>query len=228
MSVDDQLYSAILFNEMLKVRQLLKRGADPNYIKVDGTNPTLLHVAIWSGIEMVNLLLEEGADPLQTNRFGERPFHSALQDPTYSEMADRLRDLEPAEFHNAHENAKLARRFSAPESLIKHLSGEQLELGKTDDDEPLVRLLPLDDIYVFNFHNREYLVLSCTILEQEHGDFYFCGPIVWCAERLAVCGIDAEHETTCVVSDWDTFVSDTYSVVCAATYEDEEEEEEWP
>jgi hypothetical protein len=221
MSAEDELYSSVVFNDMSTARRLLEGGADPNYIKSDGANPTLLHMAIWSGIEMVDLFLHHGADPLQANTYGERPFHTALQDEKYADIASRLREFEPAKFHDLSENEKLAKRFNAPESLILRLSGDDLSLGQTDNGTPLVRLLPLADVYVFKFLEREYLVLSCTILEQEHGDFYFCGPIVWCGTQRKVCGIDAEHDTTCVVSDWDTFVSDTCSVVCTATYDDD-------
>ncbi len=104
MSVEEELYRAILFKETPKVSQLLERGADPNYVKADGASPTLLHVAIWSGIEMVNLLLKHGADPLMANRFGERPFHTALQSEKCSEIARRLREFEQSKIHNAGEN----------------------------------------------------------------------------------------------------------------------------
>ena len=221
MSKEEELYTAVLFKELPKVRQLLDGGADPNYVKTGGSNSTLLHTAVWSGIEMVDLLLQHGADPLKTNLFGERAFHTALQYEKYSDIARRLRELEPPQAHDPVENEALARRFGAPEALISRLSGEDLTLGQKDDGTPLVRLLPLQDIYIFHFLGSEYVALSSTILEQEYSAFYFCGPIVWCGTRRRVCGIDAEHDTTCVVSDWETFVSDTYAVISAASYDDE-------
>lgn len=214
-NADDELHRSVVFDEISEARRLLEDGANPNYV---GSEQTLLHSAIWTGIEMVDLLLQYGADPLLTNQFGERAFHKALQKENCADIANRLREFEPAGFHDEMENEKLARRFGAPESLIQRLSGYDLDLGHTDDETTLIRLLPLSDIYVFRFLKMEYLVLSCTILEQDFTRFYFSGPIVWCGKELKVCGIDVEHDTTCVVSDWDRFVSDTYSVVCDADY----------
>ena len=154
-----------------------------------------------------------------TNQFGERAFQAALYDQKSSAIADRLREFEPLASHDEAENTKLALRFGAPESLIERLSGDDLSVGqKADDGTTLIRLLPLSDIYVFRFLQKDYLVLSCTVLEQEFTQFYFSGPIVWCRDERRVCGTDIEHDTTCIVGDWDTFLSDTYAAVCAADY----------
>ena len=221
-NADYELYTAILLGELGKARELLADGANPNYIHPDGANWPLLQIGIWTGMEAVDLLLEHGADPMLTNQFGERAFQAALYDQKSSAIADRLREFEPLASHDEAENIKLAQRFGTPASLIKRLCGDDLSIGqKADDGTTLIHLLPMSDIYVFRFLEKDYPVLSCTVLEQVFTQFYFSGPIVWCRDERKVCGTDIEHSTTCIVSEWDRFVSDTYATVCEADYSEE-------
>ena len=56
------LHSAALVGYAERVKELLKKGADPNTQAKDGETP--LHIAASMGhVDIVKLLLEHGADP---------------------------------------------------------------------------------------------------------------------------------------------------------------------
>jgi len=56
------LHSAALDGDAERVRELLKKGADPNVRDEYGNTP--LHIAARDGrVDVVRLLLERGADP---------------------------------------------------------------------------------------------------------------------------------------------------------------------
>jgi hypothetical protein len=70
------LHSAAYDGDVKRVKELLKKGADPNTQSEDGDTP--LHVAASKGhFDVVKLLLEHGADPNIQDEYGLTPLHDA-------------------------------------------------------------------------------------------------------------------------------------------------------
>jgi len=70
------LHSAASAGDAERVRELLKKGADPNVRDEYGNTP--LHVAAYEGhVDVVRLLLEHGADPTVKNKDGDTPLDLA-------------------------------------------------------------------------------------------------------------------------------------------------------
>ncbi|MDT7870811.1 MAG: ankyrin repeat domain-containing protein, partial [Thermoproteus sp.] len=70
------LHSAAFVGDAERVRELLKKGADPNVRDESGDTP--LHKAADEGrVDVVRLLLERGADPNVKNENGDTPLHWA-------------------------------------------------------------------------------------------------------------------------------------------------------
>jgi ankyrin repeat protein len=70
------LHSAASAGDAERVRELLKKGADPNAKNEYGNTP--LHEAASRGhVDVVRLLLEHGADPNIQNNIGWTPLHLA-------------------------------------------------------------------------------------------------------------------------------------------------------
>jgi ankyrin repeat protein len=66
------LHKAAFAGDVERVKELLKKGADPNTKDKKGRTP--LHAAAYKGhVEVVKLLLEHGADPnIKINTAGRR------------------------------------------------------------------------------------------------------------------------------------------------------------
>ncbi|PVU72509.1 hypothetical protein DDW10_04100 [Sulfolobales archaeon SCGC AB-777_J03] len=73
---DDELLSAALHGDLIKVRTALENGANPNAIDSYGSTP-LHYVARIGRVEIVKILLEHGANPNAKDNDGRTPLHYA-------------------------------------------------------------------------------------------------------------------------------------------------------
>jgi ankyrin repeat protein len=73
---DDELLSAALHGDLIKVRTALENGANPNAIDSYGSTP-LHYAASWIDAGVVKILLEHGADPWIADNGGHIPLDYA-------------------------------------------------------------------------------------------------------------------------------------------------------
>ncbi len=70
------LHDAAYYGDLERVKELLKKGADPNIKNYEGWTP--LHIAASKGhVDIARLLLEHGADPDAEDNYGFTPLHTA-------------------------------------------------------------------------------------------------------------------------------------------------------
>jgi len=79
---EDRLFPAVWNNDSNKVASLLKTGADPNVRSIMLTRTTPLIDAVRFGnLDVVQLLLNEGADPNKADRWEHAALYYALTSP---------------------------------------------------------------------------------------------------------------------------------------------------
>lgn len=196
------LDSAVFAGNLDFVELALKKGANPNRKKSldqGGTGGTPLHSAALRGnLAMVRLLVQHGADSTLTDVHGLRPYHYVLSEEK-RELAEYFRTIEPKKLHDPQVKRKLAARYRAPAALVTAMeTGERRISAK--DGRAVMDLLAIEDLYEFRWMGGRYLMLSRVV----HDDFY-CGELVWCKRRRAVCVIDIEHEELFRLGSWEDF-----------------------
>jgi ankyrin repeat protein len=73
------LHDVTYYGDLERVKELLKKGADPNIKNYDGWTP--LHIAASKGhVDVVRLLLEHGADPNAQDKYANTPLHWAASE----------------------------------------------------------------------------------------------------------------------------------------------------
>ena len=80
------LESAILAGEIKEVRRSLESGTDPNQPISDERGGYPLHFAVNSSIEMMQLLIEHGADVNAKDQNGKTPLHITAVIPSIEKM----------------------------------------------------------------------------------------------------------------------------------------------
>lgn len=78
-------------------------------------------------LTMVKTLIERGADVTLAEKDGERAYTIAVASKN-TEMADLLKSLEPADFHDLHNKLHTLRSYKLPAALTSFLSGENLRV----------------------------------------------------------------------------------------------------
>lgn len=86
-ALDARLDEAVAQNDIERVRQALREGADPN---ARGVDCPLHRAAKWAGPEVALALLEAGARVDELSGLGRRPLHDALENPLASPKLIRL------------------------------------------------------------------------------------------------------------------------------------------
>jgi ankyrin repeat protein len=69
------LHKAAFDGNAERVKELLKKGADPNTKDKKGRTPLHWAAPYKGHVEVVKLLLEHGADPNIKNKYGRTPLH---------------------------------------------------------------------------------------------------------------------------------------------------------
>lgn len=188
------LRQAVSDHDLKTLKYLLDHGVDINYNRPDMVYPyqaTPLTVAARMGnMNMVQFLVERGADVTIAEKDGDRPYTIAVANK-HIEMAEYLKSLEPADFHSA-ENKKLAlKKYKLPMELVGFLSGDtlRLELAQNDYEIRYIDFLTWIDTVEMKVGRQKLLRLSADI------DNYSDLQLVWNPKSKRVGCYDVEHQT---------------------------------
>ncbi|AWB44914.1 hypothetical protein DCC85_12250 [Paenibacillus sp. CAA11] len=182
-------------HDLRTLTYLLDQGADINYNKPDRVYPyqaTPLTVAARMGnMAMVKFLIEHGADVTLAEKDGERPYTIAVSNKDKA-MADYLKALEPADFHNVENKKYELKKFNLTDELVSFLTGDKLrlELAQNEYEIRYIDFFTLTDTIQMKIGKQKLLRLSADI------DNYSDLQLVWNPKKKGIIGCyDVEHQT---------------------------------
>ncbi|GKU77225.1 ankyrin repeat domain-containing protein [Paenibacillus sp. L3-i20] len=188
------LRQAVSDHDYKTLTYLLEHGVDINYNKPDMVYPhqaTPLTVAARIGnLAMVKLLIERGADVTLAEKDGERPYTIAISNKN-TVLADYLKSLEPAEFHDMENKKYELKKYKLTDELVNFLSGDKLRLELTKNDYAIdyIDFFTLTDTIEMKVDRQKLLRLSADI------DNYSDLQLVWNPKKKGLVGCyDVEHQ----------------------------------
>lgn len=187
------------------VTYLLDQGVDINDQKPDMVypyEPTPLTVATRMGhLAMVKYLVERGADISLKEKDGERAYTIAVSVKNL-ELAQYLKELEPAEFHQVENKKDALKKYKLPKELLHFLTGNQLhlKLAVNNYDIQYIDFFKLTDTIEMKIGRQKMLRLSATI------DHYSDLQLVWNPKGKVGC-YDLEHEVYADLSSFTEFLA---------------------
>jgi ankyrin repeat protein len=185
----------------------VNHGVDMNYNKPCQVFPLcdtpLCAAAYHADLEMCKYLVEHGADVTLGDKFGNRPYITALERGDV-EMAEYFKSLEPADFHNLQNKLLELKPYKLPKSLLDFLQGDNLRLDFGSRDNfgcAYMDFFSLTDTIPMKVKRQKLLRLS---REVDNFESY----IVWNPKTKRIAGYDVEHEVFCDIAPFDTFMQD--------------------
>lgn len=182
-------------HDLKTLKYLLNQGVDINYNQPDMVYPyqaTPLTVAARMGnMGMVKFLIEHGADVTKAEKDGDRPYTIAVSNKD-TVMADYLKSLEPAEFHDAANKKNELKKYKLSDELVCFLTGDQLrlELAQNEYEIGYIDFFTLNDTIEMKVGRQKLLRLSADI------DNYSDLQLVWNPKNKGLIGCyDVEHQT---------------------------------
>ncbi|MEK5182625.1 ankyrin repeat domain-containing protein [Paenibacillus odorifer] len=189
------LRKAVSDHDLKTVTYLLDHGVDINYNKSDMVYPyqaTPLTVATRMGNQaMVQFLIERGADVTLAEKDGDRPYTIAVSNKNTA-LADYLKSLEPAEFHDIENKKFELRKYKLSDELVSFLTGKNLRLELTQNEYEIryIDFFTLTDTIEMKIGRQKLLRLSADI------DNYSDLLLMWNPKKKGLIGCyDVEHQT---------------------------------
>ncbi|MEK4263266.1 ankyrin repeat domain-containing protein [Paenibacillus odorifer] len=189
------LRKAVSDHDLKTVTYLLDHGVDINYNKSDMVYPyqaTPLTVATRIGNQaMVQFLIERGADVTLAEKDGDRPYTIAVSNKNTA-LADYLKSLEPAEFHDIENKKFELRKYKLSDELVSFLTGKNLRLELTQNEYEIryIDFFTLTDTIEMKIGRQKLLRLSADI------DNYSDLLLMWNPKKKGLIGCyDVEHQT---------------------------------
>lgn len=189
------LRQAVSDHDFKTLTYLLDQGVDINYNQPDMVYPyraTPLTVAAHMGsMAMVKFLIEHGADVTLAEKDGDRPYTIAVSNKD-AVMADYLKSLEPADFHNVENKKNELRKYKLTDELICFLMGDnlRLELAQNEYEIGYIDFFTLTDTIEMKVGRQKLLRLSADI------DNYSDLLLLWNPKNKGRIGCyDVEHQT---------------------------------
>lgn len=162
------LRKAVSDHDLKTVAYLLDHGVDINYNNSDMVYPyqaTPLTVATRMGNQaMVQYLIERGADVTLAEKDGDRPYTIAVSNKNTA-LADFLKSLEPAEFHDIENKKFELRKYKLSDELVSFLTGTKLRLELTQNEYEIryIDFFTLTDTIEIKIGRQKLLRLSADI-----------------------------------------------------------------
>lgn len=182
-------------DDLKTVTYLLDHGVDINYNKSDMVYPyqaTPLTVATrMDNQAMVQFLIERGADVTLAEKDGDRPYTIAVSNKNTA-LADYLKSLEPAEFHDIENKKFELRKYKLSDELVSFLTGKNLRLELTQNEYEIryIDFFTLTDTIEMKIGRQKLLRLSADI------DNYSDLLLMWNPKKKGLIGCyDVEHQT---------------------------------
>lgn len=188
------LRQAVSDHDYKTLAYLLDQGADINSNKADMVYPyraTPLTVAARMGaVEMVKFLVERGADVTIAEKDGERAYTIAVSNK-HAELADYLKSLEPAEFHNEANKSLALKKYKLSGELEAFLKGDELRLELAPNEYGIryIDFFAWIDTIEMKVGRQKLLRLSADI------DNYSAPQLVWNPKKKLLGCYDMEHGT---------------------------------
>ncbi|GIP51162.1 ankyrin repeat domain-containing protein [Paenibacillus vini] len=190
----DVLRQAVSDHDLKTLTYLLDQGVDINYNQPDMVYPyraTPLTVAARMGsMAMVKFLIEHGADVTLAEKDGDRPYTIAVSNKD-TVMADYLKSLEPAEFHNLENKKYELKKYKLTDELVRFLTGDRLrlELAQNEYEIGYIDFFALTDTIEMKVGRQKLLRLSADI------DNYSDLLLLWNPKNKGRIGCyDVEHQ----------------------------------
>ena len=192
-------------NRML-AEYLLRNGADINYHKPDMIYPyastPVTEAARHDDFPMVQWLIEQGADITIPDKYGDRPYTVAVQNKN-QKMASYLKALEPEDWHNEQEKARLLMPYKLPAKMVEYLKTGPLRLEFPEWE--LVKwaeLYPYMDVQEVKWKRKK--LLSLMVGMDNYSDYL----LLWNPRDKMLWYLDIEHEEFHPLARWEAFITD--------------------
>ena len=200
------LRQAVSDHDFKTITYLLDQGVDINYNKADMVYPyqaTPLTVAARIGnLSMVKFLVERGADVTLAEKDGERPYTIAVSNKDKA-LADFLKALEPAEFHQLENKKHELKKYKLTDELVSFLNSDKLrlELAKNEYEIGYIDFFTFTDTIEMKAGKQKLLRISANI------DNYSHLQLVWNPKKKGLIGCyDMEHETYADLCSFEEFL----------------------
>lgn len=201
------LREAVSDHDYKTLDYLLDHGADINYNQPDMVYPyqaTPLTVAVrYGNLAMVKYLIERGADVTIAEKDGERAYTIAVSEK-HTALADYLKSLEPAEFHDMENKKYQLKKYKLSEELVKFLTGDQLQLELAPNEYEIesIHFFSLIDTIEMKIGRQKLLRLSANI--DNYSDLH----LVWNPKKKGQIGCyDTEHQTYADLCSYSDFIA---------------------
>lgn len=188
------LRTAVSDHDRKTIEYLLDHGVDINYNESDMVYPyqaTPLTVAARMGnLAMVKYLIERGANVTLAEKDGERPYTIAVSNK-HTEMADYIKSLEPAEFHDVANKKYELQKYKLSDELVGFLTGDKLRLELAPNEYAIAHIdfFALTDTIETKIGRQKLLRISTDI------DNYSHLQLMWNPKQKGLIGCyDVEHK----------------------------------
>ncbi|WOE73831.1 ankyrin repeat domain-containing protein [Alterisphingorhabdus coralli] len=210
------LRQAVFGGQTAAVKLLLQHGADPNFYTADMVfpyNPSPLAEAVEKGqMAVVDLLLAHGADATKADGYGKRPWQRAHKEG-HQELAEKLRLLEPDEWHDERWLRQRLEQLGVPEELLQIMASDDRKLMLPDCKEVgYIMFNSLADASIIE--NSEYFpgktLVDLLFDIDGHEELVM---ILWYPKRKCLAYYDVDHDHFNTLGSAETFLKSPGKVI---------------
>jgi len=187
------LRQAVSSKQLPAIEIFLANDVNPNFCEPDMVYPynsTPVHVAANNNdLDILKLLVENGADVTIKDKYGERPFSCAVKNKN-EEMMAFIKSLEPEQWHNEEQKLVDLKKYKIPAKLLAIIRSEnrRIEFPQNDNVKYIV-FNTLLELKVVHWNKRKFVDLLSDV-----DNYWNEGFIVWYPKKKCIAFADYEHE----------------------------------